>query len=319
MSVAAIVSVLLPMVVTFLLGGVAAWSHDFGPKDGEILNRMVLRYAVPLTLFAGTVTVSRAELAQDTPLMIALCVAIIGLYAVVLLLFRIVLRQRLSTSALAALISSTPAAAEMGPAILGDLFAGSSAIPIAIAGLIIVLIVLPVTILLMELDARDGDSHSASYPASRFSVVANKLVQTVKQPIVWAPVFAFIIVLIGGHIPQVIVRSLFLLGHASGGVALFASGIVLASGKIKVDGHVLLFFVLKNILQPALVLGGLRALGYSNPIVREAVLTTAIPTMPIVVMLALKYRIAEAQAASAVFLSVIGAVITMGIFMALTS
>jgi hypothetical protein len=72
-------------------------------------------------------------------------------------------------------------------------------------------------------------------------------------------------------------------------------------------------------VQPALVLGGLRWFGYGNPIISEAVLTAAIPTMPIVIMLALQYRIAEAEAASAVFLSVIGSVITMGVFIALTS
>jgi malonate transporter and related proteins len=63
----------------------------------------------------------------------------------------------------------------------------------------------------------------------------------------------------------------------------------------------------------------LRCLGYGNPIVSEAVLTTAIPAMPIVIMLALQHRVAEAEAASAVFLSVIGSVITMGVFIALTS
>jgi malonate transporter len=36
-------------------------------------------------------------------------------------------------------------------------------------------------------------------------------------------------------------------------------------------------------------------------------------------MLALQYHIVQAEAASAVFLSVIGSVITMGIFIALTS
>jgi hypothetical protein len=76
---------------------------------------------------------------------------------------------------------------------------------------------------------------------------------------------------------------------------------------------------LKNIVQPALVLGGLRWLGYHNPIVSEAVLTTAIPAMPIAIMLALQYRIAEAEAASTVFLSMIGSVLTMGVFIALTS
>jgi predicted permease len=41
------------MVVTVLLGFVAAWHHDFGSKDAPILNRMVLVYVVPLALFAG--------------------------------------------------------------------------------------------------------------------------------------------------------------------------------------------------------------------------------------------------------------------------
>jgi hypothetical protein len=102
------------------------------------------------------------------------------------------------------------------------------------------------------------------------------------------------------------------------GVALFACGIVLASGKIKVNWHVLFFVFLKNIMQPAVVLVVLRWLGYGSPIVSEAVLTTAIPAMPIVIMLALQNRIAQAEAASAVFLSVMGSAITMGIFIALT-
>jgi hypothetical protein len=43
---------------------------------------MVLLYAVPLALFAGMVSTPRAELGEDIPLVIALCVAIIGLYSV---------------------------------------------------------------------------------------------------------------------------------------------------------------------------------------------------------------------------------------------
>ena len=110
-----------------------------------------------------------------------------------------------------------------------------------------------------------------------------------------------------------------MLGQASGGVALFASGIVLAAAPIKVNRRVLSAAFLKIILQPALVLLALRWLGYRNPIVNEAVLTTAIPCMPIVIMFAVKYRIAESEAASAVLLSVIGSVITMGIFLLLTT
>jgi malonate transporter and related proteins len=41
-------SALAPIVFTLLLGFVAAWRRDFGPKEASVLNHMVLLYAVPL-------------------------------------------------------------------------------------------------------------------------------------------------------------------------------------------------------------------------------------------------------------------------------
>jgi malonate transporter len=326
-----ILGALLPMVVTFLLGLLAAWHHDFGPKEASILNRMVLLYAVPLALFAGTVTSSRAELSQDLPLVITLCIATIGFYGAIFLLSRIAFRMPMGISALTALTASAPAVPFVGPAVLGDLLGRpSAAIPIAVGSLVINLTVVPVTILFLSLDTKGRESQgsssalqdgarSASPRTSPLAFLAAKITETVREPMVWAPVLAFVIVLSGFRIPQIIVHSLYMLGHASGGVAIFACGIVLASGTIMLNWRVLFFVFLKNIVQPALVLGGLRWLGYGNPTVSEAVLTTAIPAMPIVVMLALQYRVVQAEAASAVFLSVIGSVITMGIFIALTS
>ena len=323
-----ILGALLPMVVTFLLGYMAAWRHDFGSKDASTLNRMVLRYAVPLALFAGTVMTSRAGLGQDVPLIITLCVAIIGFYCVVFLISRFIFRMQVSTSALAALTASAPAVPFVGPAVLGDLLGGLSAIPIAAASLVINLTVVPITILLLSLDSTErgqqnntptrGKQENSSSPRSDAAIFAGKIAETLKEPMVWAPILAFTVVLSGFRIPQLFVHSLSLLGHASGGVALFACGIVLASGKIKVNRNVLLFVFLKNIMQPALVLGGLRWIGYGNPVVSEAVLTTAIPTMPIVIMFALRYGIAQDEAASSVFLSIMGSLVTMGIFIALT-
>src|ERR1700723_2498205 len=241
-----ILGALLPMVVTFLLGYMAAWRHDFGSKDASTLNRMVLQYAVPLALFAGTVMTSRAALSQDIPLVITLCIAIIGFYFVVFLVSRFIFRMQVSTSALAALTASAPAVPFVGPAVLGDLFGGLSAIPVAIASLVINLTVVPITILLLTFDStgrdprenspipREGE-HPATSPRSSASVFAAKLAETIKEPIVWAPVLAFIIVLPGFRIPQLLVHPLSLLGQASGGVALFACGIVLATGKIKAN------------------------------------------------------------------------------------
>src|SRR5271163_1752039 len=210
-----ILGALLPMVVTFLLGFVASWRHDLGRNDASILNRMVLLYAVPLTLFAGTVTTSRTALTQDIPLVIALCLAIIGLYGVVFLFHRIVFRFPTSVSALYALAASAPAVPFVGPAVLGDLFGRLSAIPIAIASLVINLTVVPVTILLLTLDMRGEDlppknpaAHDGGHSGpSRLSIFAAKLGETVKEPLVWAPVLAFVVVLTGARVPQLLVQS----------------------------------------------------------------------------------------------------------------
>jgi malonate transporter len=234
----------------------------------------------------------------------------------VFLLFHFVFRFSLSESVLAALTASAPAVPFMGPAILGDLFGKASAVTIAIAALIINLIVVPITILGLAL-GRTPIGTTAP-PTTRHSALAEKLVETAKEPIVWAPVLAFVLVLCNVRIPSIADHGLSLLGQASGGVALFASGIMLAAYKIEIDLTALSLALLKNIVQPALVLVGLLSLGYGAPIVPEAVLTTAIPVMPIVIVLAVQYHVREARASSALFFSVIGSMFTMGIFIALT-
>jgi len=85
-----ILGALAPIVVTLLLGFVAAWRHDFEATDASVLNRMVLLYAVPIALFVGTVGTPRGDLAQDVAFAVAICVAIVGVYTLVFLLFRFI-------------------------------------------------------------------------------------------------------------------------------------------------------------------------------------------------------------------------------------
>src|SRR3984893_11774455 len=178
-----VLGALLPMVVTFVLGFIAAWHRDLGRNDASILNRMVLLYAVPLALFAGTVTTSRTALSQDIPLVIALCIAIIALYGVVLLFSRIIFRVPMSVSALYALAASAPAVPFVCPSVLGDLFGGLSAIPIAVASLVINLTVVPITILLLALDTTGRDPREPAKDKEYLASPATKLVETVKQPL----------------------------------------------------------------------------------------------------------------------------------------
>ena len=320
-----ILSTLLPVIITLLLGYAAALHHDFNSKDAGTLNRMVLTYAVPLAIFVGTVSTPRAELAQSIPLVVAIFAGIVGMYALAFLLSRFVLRFSLGTSALAAVTASGPAVPFYGPAILGNLFGQASAVPIAVASVVINLTIVPLTIFLLTLDRTRKPlplsasvSPAVSSATTATSALVEKLVETVKKPLVWAPPLAFVLVLLDIHIPELIGHSLLLLGHASAGVALFAAGIVLAAYKIKIDWRTLLFVLLKNVGLPALVLGGLLFFGYGRPIVPEAVVATAIPAMPIVVMLALEFHVAEAYAPSILLISTLASLFTVGGFIWLT-
>ncbi len=240
-----ILSALAPIVFTLLLGFVAAWRHDFVPKEASVLNRMVLLYAVPLALFVGTVGTPRTDLVQDIAFVVAIFVAIVGFYVLVFVLFNFVFRFSLSESVLAALAASSPAVPFMGPAILGDLFGKTSAVTIAIAALVINLIVVPVTILGLAL-GRTPVAMTGS-ATTRHSAFTEKLLETVKHPIVWAPVLAFVLVLCNVRVPSIVDHGLSLLGQATSGVALFASGIMLAAYKIQIDRTALSLALLKNI------------------------------------------------------------------------
>jgi predicted permease len=198
---------------------------------------------------------------------------------------------------------------------LGDLFGKASAVSIAIAALVINLVVVPITILGLSL--AKTPVASTTHPTARYSGFSEKLRETFKEPIVWTPLLAFALVLCDVKIPPILGHGLSLLSHASGGVAIFTSGIMLAAYKIKIDWIVSLLALLKNIVQPALVLGALLWLGYGGPVVAGAVLTTAIPTMPIAIVLAVQYQVSEARASSTLFLSVVGSIVTMGVFITL--
>ena len=67
-----IIAALLPIVITLMLGFAAGWHHDFDAKQAAVLNRMVMLYALPLSLFAGMVGTPRDQVLAQGPLALAI-------------------------------------------------------------------------------------------------------------------------------------------------------------------------------------------------------------------------------------------------------
>ncbi|MDJ0513925.1 MAG: AEC family transporter [Methyloceanibacter sp.] len=317
-----ILSALLPAIITIMLGYFAAWHHDFSQDEVPTLNRMVMTYALPLALFVGVFSAGRNELLADVPLLVFLLLAVVGTYVLVLLVAVFVFHHPPGLSALRALMASGPSTAFVGVPVLGSLYGATANIPIAVGGIIIVIFLLPATLVLLGLDAArnqhsasgvDGGAKSAAPPVD----IVGTVMKSLKQPIVWLPGAGFILVLLGVDLPKVVDQSMSLLGHSASGVALFASGIILAGYSVTLSVPVLSLVFIKNVVQPGVVCLGMLALGYKNPILGETVVTTALPAVALVVMLAVQYRTAIPEAASALLISTFGSLLTMSLFISL--
>jgi len=141
-----IIGALLPIVVTLLLGFVAGWHHDFDSTHAAILNRMVMFYALPLTLFVGMLGITRDQVLSQGPLAFAILIGMGGGYAVVFLVSYCFIRRDLMTASLRALAIAGPSVPFVGVSVLGHLFGNASAIPISVASLVMNLIQVPATL-----------------------------------------------------------------------------------------------------------------------------------------------------------------------------
>ena len=306
-----IIGALLPIVVVLLLGYFSGWHKDFSGDQATTLNRMVMLYSLPLLLFGSTVSISRAKLQENVPLALAVAAGMIGSFFIVLLAARFVFRRDLGTSALQALTIGGPAVPFVGVSVLGSLFGpANESIPVISASLAMNLVQVPVCLILLSASATQSGDAKVARPSLLSHVIA-----AVREPIVWAPILAIILVISGIRLPKVLSQSMLLLGQATGGVALFASGIMLFARRVSFNWTVALNAVARNLIAPAAFWGAFVALKLPPTEIREAVITLAIPTAAIAVILAVQFKIAEQEMASSLLFSTVLSIPTMGAFM----
>lgn len=306
-----IIGALLPVIIILLLGFFAGAHHDFNREQAAVINRMVMLYALPLSLFSGLVTTSIDELVKEENLVIGLAIGMIVFYFLFYFFIKYVLKQSQKMSALLALAITGPAVPFIGVSVLAQIFGNISTIPISLGSFILNAIQVPITIILLSSsagDAKKGDKKNS---------FLTSILTAVKEPVVWAPLLALLIVLLRIKFPLVMISSFELLGKATGGVALFASGIVLYSYKVTITKMITFAVVAKNLIVPFAIWGIVLLLGFDPTIIKETVLTLSIPTGAIVIMLAIQYKEGEKQISSILFFSTILSLLTMGLFIGL--
>jgi malonate transporter and related proteins len=309
------VSVLLPVLFVMALGFWAGRVREFDQDQLDGLTELVLKYALPATLFVGVVSTPHSALVSAGPFLIALLGSFAGLFIVIAAISVLVLRHSVGAAALQAQTVSFANFGFIGAPIFSSLFGASGTVPVAITGLVVYMTTIPVTVVMLEYQKRratPGETRGLR------AVVGQAVIDSLKQPVVWAPLLATILVLTGVPVPRALETMLDQIGSATAGVGLFASGLIIAACHAKVTAESLGNSFLKMVVQPVLMGLLVMILGVARPLGTEGIVMCALPTAAVPVMLALNYHVYESEAASTMLLTTLAMVINTPIAIAWT-
>jgi malonate transporter len=283
---------LLPVVVTLVLGVLAGWHHDYDLRAARSLNHVVLVYALPLALFAGTTTLPRAELIGDRPLLVVLLAATAIPFLLALLVDLYIVRRTLRAAALQAMAFGFPAIAFTGIPIVSPLIGSNATVVVDFAGLTGNIIILPTTLALLSFAPVRGDSDGGDWQSTGDGIAA-ALKGSLLEPVVLSPLLAIVLVLLNIHLPGVVSGSLRLLGSTVGGISLFASGIILQSQRLTISLPAAVSSVARLLIIPGLTYAALTLLGVRGDELKMTVLAFGLAAAPMQVILSTRYKTDE--------------------------
>ncbi|HGI7022849.1 TPA: AEC family transporter [Klebsiella aerogenes] len=304
-----ILGAILPVIITVLIGYISGKRKDFNWQQAGDINKIVMLYALPLSIFSNMVMTPRHIVMSMGPVAIAIILALILSFVIPLVIARYIGKRSLALSTLQALAIGSPAVPFIGTSVLAFLFGTVSASLITVSSITQNVFQLPLVMILMSVATGDKNQNIS---------FTTRVINAIKQPVVWSPVVALILVLMDIHIPETVSMSLGLLGKASGGLALFAAGIMLYTRSIVITSATIITVIARNILVPGACYLILLKMGFSMEQIKQVVLTMAIPVGSIAIIIAMQYKSGEQEMASTMALSIITSIITMGAFIFLT-
>lgn len=308
-------SVMIPIFFVLILGFCSGKVKAFGKNRGEaisVINELVLTFALPASLFVGTMSVTKKQLVADINLFISLLICSIIGYVIGFFFAKLLFKRNIIESAIAGLAVAFSAGPFYGPALLGDLYGSSSSVAVSLVSMILNVIIVPLTTIIIKIEIERASKQHDSVA----KLIGKSLFDSIfKVPFVWAPLLAFIFVFFGVSIPQVALSSLNLMGEASAGMAVFVAGLTISAYKFKVTTEVVVISVLKNIVLPLIFIGTalLLNLKFGSVAFNEGLLLTALPSGPMIVLFSTKYKQYQQEASSILAFSTIGMLVTVNI------
>jgi hypothetical protein len=307
--------ILLPVLFVLALGYCAGRAKRFDSDQVAGLNELVLDFAFPALAFVGIVRASRAGLFGELPFVLALLIAALGLFVVVAVLSVFALRHTVSDAAIQSGSVTLTNVGFAGVPVLSPLFGPGSVLSVVIAALVVNVTIVPLMVTMLEYDRHQSVGGGAR---SLAALIGRSLADGFRQPFVWAPLLAMLLVLAGVSVPREIDDMLALIGSATSSVALFVAGVIIAAYRLAITRETVGNALVKMALQPAIMSLLAMALAITQPLRAEAIVICALSTAVFCPMIAVRYKVYQAEAASTFLLSTLAMVVVVPIVITLT-
>jgi predicted permease len=267
MNIAGLVGALLPVFFVLALGYFAGKRNAFDAHQSEGLSKLALTFALPASLFVSMTQMRKDLLLQQGPLVLALLLSHVGLFVIAWLILRVVPLFRGTPAIIYALMLATSATPVFGITVLGPVLGPSSTATVGLVALTINFTI-PIAVVLLEIDAARKNKQVATNPHKPSPLVTG-LNAGVKSPLLWAPILGIIVTLVGLHLPATVASCFELIGSTTGGVAVFAVGLVLASHPVRISRSVIIGSIARVSVQSALLFALLYLLHVVSPLLAK--------------------------------------------------
>lgn len=297
-----IVSSLTPAAFVIILGWWAGRQNIVAKEHSHSLATYVMNFSFPCTLFVLTATSKPADLFNGV-FIVALGLAIISMFALSFVVYKMALRRSAKDSVQGAFVCSFADMAFMGIPIFTALIGKTALLAIAIGNICTSFLLIPLVTVVLASGGPDK---------IRLGQIIKHILT---KPLVLAPLLGTGYSFLGWPLPGLIQSSLSLLGNSTSGVSLFALGLIMSSFAIRLNALVLINVFLKNIVHPLIMLALVTGFGIKGLLAQEAVLLCAMPTACMATMFALKYQVLAQDSTSSTILGTLVSLLTLPLFM----
>jgi malonate transporter len=307
----AILLALAPVFFVMGLGYAAGRMHIVENHQVDSLNKLVMDFALPASVFAATASAPRSEMLAQAPLFAISGGVMLLLYLAWYFFQHATSKVGKEDAALQALTIAFPNLAGVGLPIVSAVLGPTGIVPVAVTLAAGSILVSPLTLIILEIYGKDG---AAAGPMT--ARILGALRRALTKPVVLAPMLGIALSLLQLKLGPVADACLLLIGHAAAGVALFLTGLVLSGQSFRLDWKVVRATGAADVIRPLLTAAIVFILPVSAETAKVAILLAAVPSGFFGILFAVNYRLDSQRAGSMVIASTVFSIVTMAIAIA---